>query len=107
MGWDLIKELVKDDLKRRAKRHFWRKVRRIAIDEIAIKRGRCYMTVVLDLDTGRVLYTASGNDHTCLKKFFERLRRARASLHAIAVDMSVAFAKAIREYRNLSTILRQ
>ena len=98
VGWDLIKELVKDDLKRRSKRRSWRKVRRIAIDEIAIKKGRRYMTVVLDLDTGRVLYTAPGNDHTCLKAFFERLRRARASLRAIAVDMSLAYAKAIREY---------
>jgi len=98
VGWDLIKELVKGDLKRRAKRCSWRKVRRIAIDEIAIRKGRQYMTVVLDLDTGRVLYTAPGNDHTCLKNFFQRLRRARASLRAIAVDMSGAYAKAIREY---------
>jgi transposase len=44
------------------------------------------------------MYTAPGNDHTCLEAFFSRLRHARAPLRAIAVDMSKGYAKAIREY---------
>ncbi len=98
MGWDLVKEIIKENLQKRAKRRSWRKVRRIAIDEIAIRKGRRYMTVVLDLDTGQVLYTAKGNDHTCLKRFFSRMRRGRAKLEAIAVDMSKAYIKAIELY---------
>jgi len=98
LGWDLIKSIVKNDLKRRAKKRSLRKVRRIAIDEIALRKGHHYLTVVLDLDTGRVLYTAPGNDHTCLKPFFQRLKKARARLRAIAVDMSSGYAKAIRLY---------
>jgi transposase len=98
VGWDLIKSILKGELERRAKRISWRNVRRIAIDEIAIRKGHHYMTVVLDLDTGRVLFSAEGKDQKCLKPFFCRLRRARAKLEAIAVDMSPAYLNAIWEY---------
>lgn len=98
VGWDLIKSILKGELERRAKRISWRNVRRIAIDEIAIRKGHHYMTVVLDLDSGRVLFSAEGKDQKCLKPFFRRLRRARAKLEAIAVDMSPAYLNAIMEY---------
>ena len=98
VGWDLVKEIIKHRLSKRAKRRSWRKVRRIAIDEIAVRKGYQYMTVVLDLDTGEVLYTALGKDQKALEGFFARLRRARAKLEAIAVDMSQAYASAIKEY---------
>lgn len=98
VGWDLVKQIIKDNLSKRAKRRSWRKVRRIAIDEIAIRKGHRYMTVVLDLDTGQVLYTAKGKDQTCLKLFFRRLRRCGARLEAVAVDMSQAYANAIKDY---------
>jgi transposase len=98
VGWDLVKDILKSNLEKRAKRRSWRKVRRIAIDEIAIRKGHDYMTVVLDLDTGQVLYAEEGKDHTCLKAFFRRLRRARAKLEAVAMDMSEAYIKAVAEY---------
>ena len=98
VGWDLVKEIIKHRLSTRAKRRSWRKVRRIAIDEIAVRKGSKYMTVVLDLDTGEVLYTALGKDQQALEGFFARLRRARAKLEAIAVDMSPAYARAIKAY---------
>jgi transposase len=98
VGWDLVKDIVKSNLRRKAKRRSWRKVRRIAIDEIAIRKGHNYMTVVLDLDTGHVLYAAEGKDQKCLEPFFRRLRHARAKLEAVAMDMSDAYINAVQEY---------
>ena len=98
VGWDLVKSIIKEELKQRLKKRSFRKVRYIAIDEISTRKGHHYMTVVVDLETGQVLFTAEGKDHECLKPFFQRLRRARAKLKAIAVDMSNAYLKAIREY---------
>jgi transposase len=98
IGWDLVKSILKTDLQKKAERRSWRKVRRIAIDEIAIRKGHNYMTVVLDLDTGWVLYAAEGKDQESLKPFFLRLRRSRAKLEAVVVDMSEAYASAIQEY---------
>ena len=98
LSWHTVKGILKEHLEKRAKRRSWRKVRRIAIDEIAIRKGHRYMTVVVDLTTGELLFTAEGRDHTCLKPFFHRLSRAGAKLEAIAVDMSHAYRKAIRDF---------
>ena len=98
VGWDLIKEIVRDHLNKRLKRRSWGHVRRIGIDEIAVRKGHRYMTVVVDLDTGQVLYTAPGRDHTCLEAFFRGLRKAHARLQAIAVDMNGGYLKAISDF---------
>jgi len=98
VGWDLVKDILRTHLEKRAERRSFRKVRRIAIDEIAVRKGHSYMTVVLDLDTGHVLFAAEGKDAACLKPFFARLRCARAKLEAVAVDMSEAYASAVRDY---------
>jgi transposase len=98
VGWDLVKSIIADSLRRRARRRSWKGVRRIAIDEFAVRRGHTYMTLVVDLDSGRVLYWALGKDHTALEPFFRKLRRSGAQLEAIAVDMSGAYQKAIRLY---------
>jgi transposase len=89
---------VRENLEQKLKGRSFRKVRYIAIDEIAIGKGHHYMTVVVDLETGQVLFTAEGRDHECLKPFFQRLRRAGAKLKAVAVDMSSAYLKAIADY---------
>ena len=49
-------------------------VRRIGIDEISYKRGYRYLTVVVDHDTGRLLWAAPGRDRATLPNI---LRRAR------------------------------
>ena len=98
VGWDLINGIITENLQKRAKRRTLKRLRRIAIDEIAIRKGHTYMTIVVDLDNGEVVYWAEGNDHTSLKQFFKKLRRSKAKLEAIAVDMSAAYRKAIRLY---------
>ncbi len=98
VGWGVVKSILRDHLERRVKARSWRHVRRIAIDEIAVRKGHNYMTVVVDLDSGVVLFSAEGRDHTCLQPFFRRLRRAVAKLKAVAIDMSGAYIKAIRDY---------
>ena len=98
VGWDLVKEILRTNLERRAERRSFRKVRRIAIDEFALRKGHNYMTVVLDLDTGHVLFVAEGRDKKCLEPFFRRLRYARAKLEAVAIDMSDAYINAVRDY---------
>jgi len=79
VGWDLVKGIIKSSLQRRARRRSWRKVMRIAIDEFAIRKGHNYMTLIVDLDSGRVIYWAEGKDHTALRAFFQWLRRTRRS----------------------------
>jgi transposase len=46
---------------------------RIGIDEISYKRGHRYLTVVVDHDTGRLVWAAPGRDRATLEKFFDAL----------------------------------
>lgn len=53
---------------------------RIGIDEISYKRGHRYLTVVVDHDTGRLLWAAPGRDRATLGMFFDLLGPDRCKL---------------------------
>ena len=48
-------------------------LRRIGIDEISYKRGHRYLTVVVDHDSGRLVWAMPGRDKATLAKFFDAL----------------------------------
>jgi transposase len=54
-------------------------LRRIGIDEISYKRGHKYLTVVVDHDTGRLVWAAPGRDAATLGRFFDALGEQRAA----------------------------
>jgi transposase len=53
-------------------------LRRIGIDEVSYKRGHKYLTVVVDHDTGRLVWAAPGRDKTTVHAFFDALGARRA-----------------------------
>lgn len=59
---------------------------RIGIDEISYKRGYRYLTVVVDHDTGRLVWAGVGRDEATLERFFDELgaHRAAAITHVTA-----------------------
>lgn len=62
-------------------------LRRIGIDEISYKRGHRYLTVVVDHDTGRLVWAAPGRDAATLDGFFERLGHERcAQIRQVSAD---------------------
>jgi transposase len=52
-------------------------LRRIGIDEISYKRGHRYLTVVVDHDSGRLVWAAPGRDKATLELFFDALGAER------------------------------
>jgi transposase len=52
---------------------------RIGIDEISYKRGHLFLTVVVDHDTGRLVWAAPGRDEATLERFFDALGDQRAA----------------------------
>jgi transposase len=95
VGWDMIKGIQKRDLSRRYARPKVKHLRHIAIDEIAIAKGHRYLTVVLDLDSGAVVFVGDGKGAKALKPFWKRLRGSRAKIEAVAMDMSPAYREAV------------
>jgi transposase len=62
-------------------------LRRIGIDEVFYKRGHRYLTVVVDHDTGVLLWAHPGRDQKTLEKFFDRLGDERcAAIRLVSAD---------------------
>jgi transposase len=68
---------------------------RIGVDEIAYRRGRKFLTVVADHDTGRVLFVGEGRNQHVFGEFFASLGEAgRARIEAVSMDMTAIYRKA-------------
>lgn len=74
-------------------------LRLLAIDEIALLKGHRYMTVVLDYESGRVVWMGEGRRKETLAAFFELMSpEERAAVEAVAVDMWAPYVQAIWEH---------
>ena len=105
ISWDVIKEIQKKDLTRRFSRQCLKNVRRIAIDEISVLKGHRYLTVVLDMETGAVIFVGDGKGGDALDPFWKKLRRSRAKVKAVAMDMSPAYISAVLGHLPEATIV--
>src|SRR3954454_3719234 len=90
VSWDMIKDIQRRDLSRRYAKPKLKHLRHIAIDEIAIAKGHRYLTVVMDLDSGAVVFVGDGKGADAPKPFWKRLRPGGAKVEAVAMDMSAA-----------------
>ena len=97
VSWDTIKDIQGHNLQRRFGKPKLHKLQQIAIDEIAVAKGQRYLTVVLNLLSGVVVFVGDGKGVEALKPFWKRLRRARAKVKAVATDMSSAYLRAVRD----------
>ncbi len=62
-------------------------LRRIGIDEISYRKGHRYLTIVVDHDTGRLLWAMPGRDEETLRKFFDELGAERSKeLRLVSAD---------------------
>lgn len=105
VSWDLVKEIQREHLLRHYERPKLKHVREIAIDEISIGKGHRYLTVVLDLQTGAVLFVGDGKGADALLPFWRRLRASHAKIRAVAIDMSLAYINAVTTHLKKAVIV--
>jgi transposase len=105
VSWDIIKDIQKRALSRRYAKPKLKHLRQIAIDEIAVAKGHRYVTVVLDLESGAVVFVGDGKGADALKPFWKRLRRCKATVVAVAMDMSPAYHEAVSTCLPKATIV--
>ena len=73
-------------------------LRRSGIDEISYKRGHRYLTVVVDHDTGRLVWAAPGRDDVTLERFFELLGEERcAQITHVSADAADWIARVVAD----------
>jgi transposase len=97
MNWNTIKNIEKPYLLEHYSKPFLDGVTRIAIDEFAVLKGHVYMTVVMDLDSGRVLFVGKDRSKDSLEVFWHRVRKSGAQIKAVAMDMWPAFIGSVME----------
>ena len=73
-------------------------LRRIGIDEISYKRHHRYLTVVVDHDSGRLVWAAPGRDTATLRRFFDALGAERcAQITHVSADAADWIADVVSE----------
>jgi transposase len=79
----------------------WEHVVWVGADEMNRKKGHNYLTVFVDLVAKRVLLAVEGKDATVWERFSEQLGRHNGhpkAITQIAIDMSPAYQKGVREH---------
>ena len=98
VSWDVVKDIQKRSLTKRFGKVRLRHLTHLAIDEICIGRGHRYLTVVLDLVSGAVVFVGDGKGADALNPFWKRLKASHAKIKAVAMDMSPAYIQAVTQH---------
>jgi transposase len=105
VSWDIIKDIQRRDLERRFAKPKLQHLSLIAIDEISVAKGHRYLTVVLDLKSGAVVFVGDGKGADALRPFWKRLRGSKAKIEAVAMDMSAAYREAVSKHLSEAVIV--
>ena len=82
----------------RAQRDLLADLRRLGFDEISVRKGQSYLTVVVDHHTGRLVWAAPGRDRKTVEKFLDLLGDERcARLELVSCDMAEWITRPISE----------
>jgi transposase len=98
LSWDTVKDIHKTYLKRKFSHIDISRVRHIGIDEFAVCKGQRYLTIVVDTDSGAIIYVGKGKSADSLKKFWPRLKRSGATIESVSSDMSLAYISAVMKH---------
>jgi len=98
VGWDVIKDIHKEYLRRRYKVPPLKNLRYLGIDEFSIRKGHSYMSIFVDLESGRILHAVEGKSGQDIEPFLKVLKRRAPRLEAIAMDMSTGFISAVETH---------
>jgi transposase len=94
LGWDAVKAIDRAYLDRTLGEVDLDGLEQIAMDEVAIRKGHTYATVVVEPRSRRVLWVGHGRGREDVGKFYDLLGPGRcAKLKAIAMDMNPGYVE--------------
>ena len=97
VSWDTVKEIHSTYLERHYSPPSLEGVENIGIDEFAVRKGHVYKTIVVDLDSGRILYVGDGKGTDALTGFWKKVKRKGIRIRYVATDLSTAFIASVME----------
>lgn len=72
----------------------------MAIDEVYLGKKRKFITIVVDLATGRVIHIGKGKGKDVLNGLWVRLKRSKANIKAVATDLASGYMTAVLSQGN-------
>jgi len=98
LDWKTVKEIDKQYLEAQYSQPNYDGLRILAVDEISLKKGHKYLTIVLDYETGRVIHVGKDRKTKTLTHFFDQLSsKQKKSIEAVVMDMWDPFIKAVKK----------
>ena len=98
LDWKTVKAIDKKFLQQRYGHPDLDRLRILAVDEIAVRRGHQYLTVVIDYLSGRVVFVGKDRKAQTLIGFFDQMSPVqRKRIEAVAMDMWDPFIKAVKK----------
>lgn len=99
LDWRLVKRVDKLYLWEAYSHVHWDDLHILAVDEVAIRKGHHYATLVINYETGEVVWMGKGRSQETLESFFKELPEdIRAGISAVALDMWQPYMSAIERY---------
>lgn len=98
IDWKTVKNIDKFYLETDYGQPDLKGLRILAVDEISVRKGHSYLTIVLDYLTGRVLLVGKKRKAKTLNRFFNQLSVGqRKRIEAVVMDMWDPFIKAVKD----------
>jgi len=97
LSWDEVKYIDRKYLNNKYKNPHWKNLRILGVDEIALAKGHKYLTIVVNLANGQVVYVGKERKQKSLEHFFKRLGAHRCRrIKAIAMDLWKPYIAAVK-----------
>ena len=98
VDWKTVVAAVRSAVAEGLQRWVWKPLHTMGIDEVSRSKGQRYLTLVYDLERGRLVSVGEGRDEQTMQQLFEWLRPRRArSIQVVCCDMWTVYLSAIRE----------
>lgn len=96
IAWSTVGAIVRRVVERKLDPALLEGLRCIGVDDFSYKKRHNYITIVVDHDRQRVVWTAKGRDSAVLKAFFDELGPERAKqIECVTMDLSAAYISAV------------
>jgi len=98
LNWKTVRKIDKQFLEEEYGKTDYQGLRILAVDEIAIRKGHRYLTIVLDYLSGRVVWVGKHRRASTLMAFFNKMsKKQKDELEAIVMDMWDPYILAVQK----------
>lgn len=105
LSWQTVKDIDKREMRKYVVPLSLVYPEKIGIDEIAYEKGHKYLTVVRDIDLGKVIWVGEGRKKESLDKFFSELGKERSRrIKVVVMDMWDPYIKSVKEHTNADIV---